>query len=270
MNAAAQHDDGQVLWQVNKGVGHIVLDRPNGANALSHAMARQLAAAVLQAAQSDVGAVLISARGKQFCAGGDIQEFVANRERLDALAADILDVAHPTLHQLSKLPVPVISALQGPIGGAGIAMALCADLVLASTQMFMRGGYTAIGLSPDLGASYFLARRSSPARAKYVLMTNRKIPAEQCLAWGLVDELHAPDALMPAAQALAEQLAAGATGSLGGVKRLCDAVPENDLRSHLDAERAALLRCAASADGREGVTAFVEKRAPHFSDPRLA
>jgi 2-(1,2-epoxy-1,2-dihydrophenyl)acetyl-CoA isomerase len=262
--AAAEHS-GQVLWHEAKGVGHIVLDRPGMANALSFDMAQQLLAAVRQAQASSVGAVLLSARGKQFCAGGDIQEFVANRHRLDALAADILAVAHPAVHQLASLPVPVISALQGPLGGAGISLALCADLVLASSSMFMRGGYSAIGLSPDLGASYFLARRASPARAKYVLMTNRPIPAQQCLDWGLVDELHAPDALMPAAIALAEQLAAGATGSLGGLKRLCDAALTHDLASHLDAERAALLRCAASNDGREGVSAFMEKRAPQFS-----
>jgi len=191
MTASESNPDGRVLWQVQNGVGHIVLDRPNGANALSLPMARQLAAAVLQAAQSDVGAVLISARGKQFCAGGDIREFVANVDRFDALASDILALAHPSIHQLTQLPVPVVSALQGPVGGAGIAMALCADIVLASSAMFMRGGYSAIGLSPDLGASYFLARRSNPARAKYVLMTNRPISAEQCLAWGLIDELHA-------------------------------------------------------------------------------
>ena len=261
--------DGRVLWQVQNGVGHIVLDRPNGANAMSLPMARQLTAAVLQAAQSDVGAVLISARGKQFCAGGDIREFVANVERFDALATDILALAHPAIHQLTQLPVPVISALQGPVGGAGIAMALCADIVLASSAMFMRGGSSAIGLSPDLGASYFLARRANAARAKYVLMTNRPISAEQCLAWGLIDELHAPEALMPAAVGLAEQLAAGATASLGGIKRLCDAALTQDLRTHLDAERAALLRCTTSVDGREGIRAFVEKRPPQFSEARL-
>ena len=131
--------------------------------------------------------MLLSATGPQFCAGGDIREFVANRDRLDRLVADILDVVHPAIHQLATLPLPVISAVQGPIGGAGIAVALCADLVLASSAMFVRGGYSAIGLSPDLGASYFLARRSSAARAKYVLMTNRPIPAEACLHWGLVN-----------------------------------------------------------------------------------
>lgn len=266
---AAINADGAVHWEARAGVGHIVLDRPQGANALSTAMARQLAAAIAKAAGADVGAVLISARGRQFCAGGDIREFVAHRERLDALVDEILDIAHPAIHTLATLPLPVISAVQEPVGGAGIALALCADLVLASPAMFLRGGYSAIGLSPDLGASHYLARRSSAARAKYVLMTNRPIAAEECLRWGLVDELHAPDTLLPAATALAEQLAAGATASLGGIKRLCDAAGGHDLRRHLDEERAALLRCARSDDGREGVSAFIDKRSPDFRDARL-
>ncbi|MDO5290826.1 MAG: enoyl-CoA hydratase/isomerase family protein [Pseudomonadota bacterium] len=156
--------DGAVHWREQAGVGHIVLDRPQGANALSMAMGRQLAQAVAQAARADVGAVLLSAQGGQFCAGGDIREFVAQRERLNVLVHEMLDVLHPAMHTLATLPLPVVSAVQGPVGGAGIALALCADVVLASSAMFLRGGYSAIGLSPDLGASYFLARRGAAVR----------------------------------------------------------------------------------------------------------
>ena len=258
-----------VQWQVKDGVGHIVLNRPDAANAMNTAFAQALAEVVAQAAQADVGAILLSANGKQFCAGGDINEFVARRADLDDLVAAMLDLLHPAIHRLAGLPLPVVSAVQGAIGGAGIALALCADLVLASPAMKLRGGYSAIGLSPDLGASYYLARRAGAARAKNILMTNRALNAEQCLAWGLVDELHAPEALLPAATALARQLAQGATQSLGGIKRLCDGAADHDLRTHLDLERAALLHCARSADGREGVSAFVEKRSPVFSLSRI-
>ena len=253
-----------VLWHIEGGVGHIVLNRPDAANAIDSASARSLAGAIVQAAHADIGAVLISARGKQFCAGGDIKEFVAQRDDLDRLVQRILDLMHPALHTLATLPLPVVSAVQGSVGGAGIAIALCADIVLASSAMKLRGGYSAIGLSPDLGASYFLARRAGAARAKYILMTNRSIAAEDCLRWGLVDELHPPEALDEAARTLAADLAQGAAGSLGGIKRLCDAAHAHDLRTHLDLERQALVRCTVSADGREGICAFVEKRAPRF------
>lgn len=258
-----------VTWHTEDGVGHIVLNRPDAANAIDMAMARALTAAIAQAVQSDVGAILLSANGKQFCAGGDINAFVARQADLDALVHELLGLLHPAIHQLASLPVPVLSAVQGPIGGAGIALALCADLVLASSSMKLRGGYSAIGLSPDLGASYYLAHRAGAARAKNVLMTNRVLSAAQCLDWGLVDEVHAPEALLPAARALALQLASGATASLGGIKRLCDGALHNDLRSHLALERAALLACARAPDGREGVHAFIDKRAPVFTDPRI-
>jgi len=260
-----------VLWRVEDSVGHIVLNRPEAANALDGAGARSLAGAIAQAAcAGGIGAVLISARGKQFCAGGDIHEFIAQRDSLDSHIQWILELLHPALHTLATLPLPVVSAVQGAAGGAGISLALCADIVLASSAMKLRGGYSAIGLSPDLGASYYLARRAGAARAKYVLMTNRAIGAEECLRWGLVDELHPPEALDGAARALAADLARGATAALGGIKRLCDGAPAHDLRAHLDLERQALLRCAACADGREGIAAFAEKRAPRFTDPRLS
>lgn len=259
-----------VMWRVEDGVGHIILNRSDGVNALDSATAHAFSEAVGQAMRADIGAVLISSVGKQFCSGGDIREFVERRADLDRLVQGLLDVLHPAMHALATLPLPVISAVQGPLGGAGIAVALCADIVLASSAMKLRGGYSAIGLSPDLGASYYLARRAGAARAKYVLMSNRAIGADECLRWGLVDELHPPEALADAARKLCVELARGASGSLGGIKRLCDGAPAHDLQTHLDLERQALLRCAVSADGREGVNAFVEKRPPQFTDKRLS
>ncbi|HVR48248.1 MAG TPA: enoyl-CoA hydratase-related protein [Pseudorhodoferax sp.] len=258
-----------VRWHVEDGVGHIVLNRPQAANALNSAAGLALADAIGQAARADIGAVLLSSTGRQFCAGGDIAEFVERQADLDRLVRAMLDSLHPAIHMLATLPVPVVSAVQGPVGGAGIALALCADIVLAAPAMKLRGGYSAIGLSPDLGASYYLARRAGAARAKLILMTNRAIAAEECLRWGLVDELHEAEALPGAARALALQLARGATGSLGGIKRLCDGALQHGLQTHLQLEREALLRCAVSADGREGIQAFMAKRAPVFTDPRL-
>ena len=259
-----------VSWHAEDGVGHIVIDRPQAANALDSAAAEAFAGAVKQAACADIGCVLVSSVGRQFCAGGDIREFAQRQGDLDRLVQSMLDLLHPALRTLAELPLPVVSAVQGPVGGAGIAVALCADIVLASTAMKLRGGYSAIGLSPDLGASYYLAKRAGAARAKYVLMTNRAIGAEDCLRWGLVDELHPPEALADAARELATGLAHGARGALGGIKRLCDGALSHDLRTHLDLERQALLRCAASADGREGVSAFVARRTPRFTDKRLS
>ncbi|GEQ75855.1 enoyl-CoA hydratase [Comamonas testosteroni] len=253
-----------VLWEVRNGVGHMVLNQPERGNVISTAMAHNLKTVVERACNADIGALLISASGKQFCVGGDISEFGEHRERLAPLIDAMLDVLNPVMHQLASLPLPVISAVQGPVGGGGIGLALCADLVLASRHMFLRGGYSAIGLSPDLGVSAYLARRAGAAKAKYILMSNRAIAAEDCLRMGLVDELHEPEQLLTAATALAEELAGGPTNSLAGIKNLCDSAHRQDLQQQLGAEREAMLACALSGNSLEGVTAFLQKRKPVF------
>lgn len=262
-------EESQVLWRVEDGVGYITLNRPQAANAINTSFSRAFGRAVEEAATVDIGAVLLSSTGAQYCVGGDIRELLARSADLDRLIIDLLDVLHPAIHKLVNLPVPVVSAVHAPFGGAGIAMALCADIVLASPAVKLRGGYSAIGLSPDLGAAWYLARRAGAARAKYILMTNRTLSAEECLRLGLVDELHAADELLPAARKLATDLAHGATGALGGIKRLCDEAPTLDLHAHLQREREALLRCTRSADGKEGVAAFMDKRPPRFTDCRI-
>lgn len=253
-----------VLWEIRNNVGHLVLNQPEQGNVISTAMAHALAGVVQQASQADVGAILISAKGRQFSVGGDISEFVQNRAQLAPLIAEMLGILNPVMHTLAGLPVPVISAVQGPVGGGGIGLALCADLVLASSHMFLRGGYSAIGLSPDLGVSAYLTRRAGAARAKYILMCNRAIAAQDCLQMGLVDELHEPDQLQAAALALAEELAAGPTNSLAGIKRLCDDALQNTLPQQLQAELEAMQACARSGNSQEGITAFREKRKPMF------
>ncbi|MGY6270991.1 enoyl-CoA hydratase/isomerase family protein [Achromobacter denitrificans] len=258
-----------VIWRVQDGVGHLVLNRPAAANAIDLPLARAYAAAVDQAARADIGAILLSSTGKQYCAGGDINAFVACDGGLDGLIRELLDILNPAVARLAALPLPIVSAVHAPVGGAGIALALCADIVLAAPAMKLRGGYSALGLSPDIGASYFLAHRAGAARAKYILMTNRAIPAEECLSWGLVDELHPQEALHGAAATLAARLAAGATAALGGIKRLCEDARARDLPTHLEHERRHLLRCARAPDSREGITAFTLKRPARFNDPRI-
>lgn len=258
-----------VLWRIEDGVGHICLNRPDAANAINTELARQLGTAVDAACGAEVGAVLLSSTGKQYCAGGDIHEFVERRADFDQLIREMLTILHPAIDRLVNLPVPVVSAVHAPVGGAGISMALCADIVLAAPEMKLRGGYSALGLSPDLGAAYYLARRAGAAKAKYILMTNKTISAQECLRLGLVDELHAADSLLPEATRLCRDLARGATAALGGIKRLCDAAATLQLHTHLEHERQALLRCARSKDGQEGVAAFVERRPPRFTDARI-
>lgn len=253
-----------VLWRVEDDVGTITLDLPASGNAIGHEGAVELADAIDQVTSRPVRAVLLTARGDRFCAGGDIAEFVARPDDLEPLIAAIVDRLHPAIHRLAQVPVPVISAVNGPLGGAGIALALCADIVLASDAMKLRGGYTAIGLSPDLGASYYLTRRVGAARAKRILLMNETLTAARCLELGIVDEVVPAKELPAAARRLVHVLSQGATQSFAGVKMLCDTAGAHSLQEHLALEREQLIAATRTRDAHEGLRAFMEKRPPTF------
>lgn len=254
-----------IEWQVDDAVGRIVLDRVEHANALGLATAQALARAIEEVAAAAPRVIAISARGAVFCAGGDIGEFAAAGDALPALVGAVLDPLLPAYLKLAGAPCPVVAAVNGPVGGAGIGLALAADFVLASTTMKLRTGYAAIGLSPDVGASYFLARRIGAMKAQRWLMMSDAVDAQSCLAAGAVDSLHSPEDLPVAADALIARLRDAAPHSLAAIKRLCGSFGSIGLAEQVALERRLLEQCAATADAREGVRAFIDKRAPRFS-----
>jgi len=251
-------------WGLDGGIGRIVLQRPERANAIGVASSRALVRAIDEVLAAGPRAILLTGEGRVFCAGGDIEEFVAAGEGLPALVDEILDRLHPALLRLAASPAPLVCALNGPAGGAGVGLALCGDFVLAAESMKLRTGYAAIGLSPDAGASYFLARRIGPVRAQQWLMLSDPVDSGRCLAAGAVDAVHPDAELTAAGEALARRLAEGAGGSFAAIKALCAGLPGRPLDDHLAMEHRLLRERAGSADAREGVAAFVQKRRPRF------
>lgn len=254
-----------IAWGVADGIGRIVLKRPERANAIGRSSARVLVRAIDEVIAQQPRAILLTGEGRVFCAGGDIGEFVAAGEALPELVDDILNRLHPALLRLSAQPAPLVVAVNGAVGGAGVGLALCGDFVLAAESMKLRTGYAAIGLSPDAGASYFLARRVGPVRAQQLLMLSDAIDSQRCLAWGAVDALHPDAELAGAAEALAARLAHGASASFAGIKALCAGAPGRSFEDHLAMEHQLLRERAGGADAREGVAAFIEKRAACFT-----
>ncbi|MFA7505949.1 MAG: enoyl-CoA hydratase-related protein [Burkholderiaceae bacterium] len=253
-----------VGFEVTDDVARIILQAPERGNTLTRATTQAFARAVDAVLDARPRAILLLAEGRMFCAGGDIDEFIAGADDLGALVDATVVPLHPAMLKLHESPVPVVAAVNGPIGGAGVGLALSADFVLAATSMKLRTGYAAIGLSPDAGTAYYLARRVGPIRAQQWLMLSDPIDAKTCLLHGAVDALHPAEELRDAAEALAARLARCAPGSLGAIKTLCAGLPGRNLADHLDLEHHLLVERARSGDAREGIRAFTEKRAPRF------
>ena len=254
-----------VLLDRRDGIAFLTLNRPDRANVLDLEMSAALIAAVdALVDDQSLRAVLLQARGRHFCAGGDIGDFVDSIDDLGGLLDIHIPPLHRTMLRLATLPVPVVSALNGPIGGGGIGLALCADIVLAAESMKLRGGYSAIGLTPDVGSSWFLARRAGEARAKEILFTNEPLSAQQCLQFGIVSQVLPEGELEAHATALVTSLARGATGSMARIKALVDGASQRTLAQQLDLEHRYMVESGRTADAIEGVTAFSEKRAPVF------
>lgn len=253
-----------IRWSVVQAVGRIVLDRADRNNALGRDSAPALACAIDELTAAHPRVIVIEGRGPIFCAGGDIREFAEAGNQLEPLVHEILGALLPAYLKLARAPCPVVTVVGGPVGGAGLGLALCGDFVLASETMKLRTGYAAIGLSPDVGASYFLARRVGAVRAQQWLMLSDAVDATRCLAAGAVDQVFASADLDAGAQALVSRLIASAPASLAAMKRLSLEGPSLALDAYLALERDLLAACARTADAREGIAAFLAKRVPRF------
>jgi 2-(1,2-epoxy-1,2-dihydrophenyl)acetyl-CoA isomerase len=248
------------------GIARITLDRPDLANALTDEVATLLGEAV-EAIEADpsVRVVVLTGTGNMFSGGGDIREFTLAIDRLAEQIGRGLVSFNETLARLAALPVPVITALNGPVAGGGIGLALSADIVIAAQSARFRAGYAAIGLSPDAGTSYHLTRLIGPQRTKEFLFTNRFIDAPEALALGLVVKV-VPDAALGAeTDALAASIARFPAGSHAAVKKLVAVVGGLSHADALELERTYMIENAASDDCREGIKAFMERRKPAFA-----
>jgi len=257
-------EDGGIRWQVADGVARLTLISPEEANTIGYAQSQIWPRAFEAVVAARPRVIVLAAEGRIFCAGGAIKRMAASAEALGPYIASTLEPLHAGYVTLASAPCPIVSVVQGPIGGAGIGLALLADLVLASTSLKLRAGYPAIGLSPDLGASYFLARRVGTVRAQRWLLTNAVIGADDCLAAGAVDELHAPEALAGAAERWVEYFRTAAPASMAAIKQLGRRTDAGDLAAHIELEKQLLQSCAETADAREGVLAFLARRSAHF------
>ncbi len=254
-----------LLYEVRDGVAHITLNREKAANALNLQMCRDLEAAAL-AAQEDalVRAVVIGAKGKMFCAGGDLPAMSEAGDDAPALLKRMTIHLHAGLSILSRMDAPVIAAVAGAAAGAGFSLVCATDLAVAGESAKFTMAYTAAGLSPDGSSTYTLPRLIGRRRAAELMLLNRRLTAAEALEWGIVNQV-VPDAEVDAtAGKLAAQLAQGPTLSFGKVKQLLLASSSESLETQMELESRSIADSARTADGREGIAAFLAKRPPKF------
>ena len=257
-----------VTLEVRDGVAILTLNRPQTGNALDPTLIH----AFRDAAESlddrdDVGAVILTGAGRNFSVGGDLQfMYDAGDDVADAVYG-LASTMHAGIEALALLDAPVISAVRGAAAGGGMSMAIAADLVLASESAHFTVAYTAIGFSPDGGSSWTLPRLVGYRRATELMLLNERLSAERAHELGIVTRVVGDDALDAEAEALARRLAAGPAGAHGAVKRLLQRSSVSSFRDQLMDEAHTIAGMSALPDGREGVVAFLDKRAPHFGEP---
>jgi 2-(1,2-epoxy-1,2-dihydrophenyl)acetyl-CoA isomerase len=257
-----------VLVATEGGIARITLNRPDRLNALDHDLAMALATA-LEALEHDttVRAVTLMGAGRMFMAGGDITVFKKAGNDAPKVIGLLIDLFHRIIRSIRRLPAPVIAGVHGAAAGGAVGLALACDFVIASEDATFVPAYTKLGTSPDGGTTWSVTRLIGAQRALEWLMLGEAINAHTAKDMGLIHRVVARDALAGEVDALARRIASGPATAQASLKHLIEQAPYSSLDAQLDAEREGFVRAASTADFREGVAAFLERRPAQFGKP---
>jgi 2-(1,2-epoxy-1,2-dihydrophenyl)acetyl-CoA isomerase len=256
-----------VLFSIDDGVAVIKMNRPEALNALSLQLGKDLDAAIDKAIAENARAVVLTAEGRAFCSGGDLREMqtIAQAEgRLEAFLESPLEALHNVIRKIRETPIPFVAAVNGVCAGAGTNFALACDIIFASETASFNEAFVRIGLSPDCGGTFFLPRVIGEKLAAELFMTGETVSAERAAQFGMINRVVPAEDLLVDAMMIAQKLAAGPTGSIGRIKRMLNASFSNSLEQQLALEHECQIESGRSADFKEGVAAFFEKRPPDF------
>lgn len=244
----------------------ITLYRPDRFNSVNATLANELLAA-LQTARNDtsIRAVMITGSGKAFCSGQDLSELKAVNGEPEDLGLFIRERYNPIVDSIRSLEKPVIAAVQGVAAGAGIGLALCCDLIVVSEKASFAAGFSAVGLVPDTGVSFFLPRILGPQRAAAVLMLGDTISANQAVEWGLAARKFGHQTFAEDTKQFGLEVSLRATKALALTKRALADSAHHDLTEQLQLEHDLQTIAGQSKDYQAGVKAFVRREQPKFS-----
>ncbi|MFP4369637.1 MAG: enoyl-CoA hydratase-related protein [Candidatus Kapaibacterium sp.] len=248
---------------VEDSVAFIILNRPEKLNSINKEMALEIQHA-LDSAASDTGirAVYLSGEGRAFCAGQDLSEVIGKDEM--PLSDIVRESYNPIIKKIRYIEKPVVCGVNGVAAGAGANLALACDIVFASDTANFIQSFSGIGLIPDSGGTFFLPRKIGLARATAMMFTGEKVSANKAKKWGLIYRSVEPAILEKEALGMAKKLAKMPTKGLAYTKMLLNMSFRNSLEDQLDMEMEYQAKAGSTADYKEGVDAFLEKRIPEF------
>ncbi len=253
-----------ILYNAEEGVATVRLNRPDRRNALTSEMLSELHTAVVAAANDPaVRAIVLTGEGPTFCAGQDLSIFTGQLDG-HAVREAIVKYYKPLIMAMVEIEKPIIGAINGGAAGAGASLALACDLRVMGDDSYILQAFSNIGLVPDAGSTWFMARLVGYSRALQLCIEAERIPAARCLEWGLCNRMVPAGELQSAAQAWARSLAQRPTLAIGWTKQALCAAMTTTLEASIHLEADLQAQAVQSADHREGVMAFMQKRAPQF------
>lgn len=243
----------------------LTISNPEHRNALSPDMyAAGVEALNVAENSAEVRSVVLTGEGAHFCAGGNLQRLLANRQQPPEVQAQSVEGLHNWVETIRAFPKPVVAAVEGACAGAGFSLTLACDLVIAAQNSVFAMSYSSVGLSPDGGATWSLMRALPRATALQLLMCGERIGAERLQQLGVITQTSAPGEALHDALALCERLNARAPNALASVKELVNDAPQVTLHAQLAAERDHFVRNLHHANAGEGIAAFLEKRPAQY------
>ena len=255
----------QIDVKKNGAIAVVALNRPEAYNAFNYDLVSQLANQLTTLAGDDnVRGVVITGKGKAFCAGGDLKWVLGFPARPGAAFHTLASQFHLAILEIRRMKKPVVAAVNGIAAGGGFSLALACDFRVMEKSAVLRQAYTSNGLCIDGGGTFTLPRLVGYARALEIAAFDEPISADQALSWGLVTKVVEDGQALVEATAMAQLLARRALNSFAWSKRVITDAFNASFESQLELERSALEACADHPDGREGLAAFSEKRKPKY------